>query len=137
MRVVSTVPALFGFLLVTYAQNGAVASAAQQSTETWLRLVDNGAYSESWDTAAAPFKRVATREKWVDALNAVRSPLGTLGSRRLKSATATKTLPGAPDGDYFVFQYDARFEHKQAAVETVTAVLDNDGAWRVGGYFIK
>jgi hypothetical protein len=78
-----------------------------------------------------------TREKWVDALNAVRSPLGRLGSRTLKSATATKTLPGAPDGDYFVFQYDTSFEHKQAAVETVTAVLDDDGAWRVGGYFIK
>ncbi len=46
-------------------------------------------------------------------------------------------MPGAPDGEYVVIQYDSSFEHKQAAVETVTPMLDKDGKWRVSGYYIK
>ena len=33
--------------------------------------------------------------------------------------------------------YASSFEHKKAAVETVTPMLDKDGHWRVSGYFIK
>jgi hypothetical protein len=46
-------------------------------------------------------------------------------------------LPGAPDGEYVVFQFDTQFEHKRAAVETVTPMRDPDGSWRVSGYFIR
>jgi hypothetical protein len=63
--------------------------------------------------------------------------LGKLLSRKLKSATYKTTMPGAPDGEYVVIQYDSSFEHKQAAVETVTPMLDKDGKWRVSGYYIK
>lgn len=58
-------------------------------------------------------------------------------SRKLKSATYTKTLPGAPDGEYVVIQYDSSFVNKKSAVETVTPMLDKDGKWRVSGYFIR
>ncbi len=46
------------------------------------------------------------------------------------------SLPGAPDGRYVVILYDAVYEHKQAAVETVTPMYDGD-AWRVSGYFVR
>ena len=46
-------------------------------------------------------------------------------------------LPGAPDGEYVVFQFDTQFERKRAAVETVTPMCDPDGSWRVSGYFIR
>jgi hypothetical protein len=58
-------------------------------------------------------------------------------TRKLKSAAYTKTLPGAPDGEYVVIRYESSFEHKQSAVETVTPMLDKDGVWRVSGYYIK
>ena len=70
-------------------------------------------------------------------VRAVRDPLGKVTTRKLKSATYTKSLPGAPDGEYVVIQYESSFEHKQSAVETVTPMLDKDGKWRVSGYFIK
>jgi hypothetical protein len=47
------------------------------------------------------------------------------------------TMPGAPDGEYVVIQYQTTFEHKNSAVETVTPMLDNDGQWRVSGYYIR
>jgi hypothetical protein len=110
---------------------------AQQSSEAWLALVDSGKYAQSWGEAAQIFRTAVTKEQWQSALGTVRTPQGKVLSRRLRSATYTKTLPNAPDGEYVVIVYDANFEHKQAAVETVVPALDKDGKWRVSGYFIK
>jgi hypothetical protein len=110
---------------------------AQQSAKPWLALVDSGKYGESWEQAAQFFKAALTKEQWQSALRASRRPLGKVLTRNLKSATFTKTLPGAPDGEYVVIQYESSFEHKQAAVETVTPMLDKDGQWRVSGYYVK
>jgi hypothetical protein len=110
---------------------------AQQSADTWLALVDAGKYADSWQEASQIFKAAVTREQWQNAMRGSRDPLGKMLSRKLKSAAYTKTLPGAPDGEYVVIQYESSFEHKQSAVETVTPMLDKDGKWRVSGYFIK
>ncbi|HUA13695.1 MAG TPA: DUF4019 domain-containing protein [Verrucomicrobiae bacterium] len=110
---------------------------AQQSAEKWLALVDAGKYSESWDSAAQLFKNAVAKDQWQSMLHAARGPLGKVVSRKLKSAQYTKSLPGAPDGQYVVIQYDTTFENKQSAVETITPMLDTDGQWRVSGYFIK
>ena len=110
---------------------------AQHSAESWLQGIDSGNYAGSWDQAAALFKGAVTKEQWKSALTATRTPLGKLVSRKLRSATYTKSLPGAPDGEYVVLQYDTSFEHKQSAIETITPMLDKDGVWRVSGYFIK
>jgi len=110
---------------------------AQQSSDAWLALVDSGRYGESWQDASSLFKAHVGKEQWQSMAGSVRDPLGKVLSRKLKSATYTKTLPGAPDGEYVVIQYESSFEHKQSAVETVTPMLDKDGKWRVSGYFIK
>ncbi len=110
---------------------------AQQSSDAWLALVDSGKYADSWQEASQFFKAAVTKDQWQNTLRAARDPLGKMRSRKLKSATYTKTLPGAPDGEYVVIQYESSFEHKQSAVETVTPMLDKDGKWRVSGYFIK
>jgi hypothetical protein len=110
---------------------------AQRSDKAWLALTDTGKYAESWKAASAAFQAGVSEEKWESALQQVRSPLGKVETRKLKGAAYSKTLPGAPEGAYVVIQYETSFEHKQAAVETVTASLEKDGAWRVVGYFIK
>jgi hypothetical protein len=110
---------------------------AQQSAGDWLALVDSGKYTDSWQEAASMFKAAVSKDQWPNMLHASRDPLGKMLSRKLKSSTYTKTLPGAPDGEYVVIQYESSFEHKQSAVETVTPTLDKDGKWRVSGYYIK
>jgi hypothetical protein len=114
------------------AENAAVASA-----DSWLILADGGKYPETWDQAAGYFKTAVTRDQWLASLKAVRPPLGKVVARKLKSKMYTKTLPGAPDGEYVVIMYDTQFENKKSAVETVTPMLDKDGKWRVSGYYIK
>jgi hypothetical protein len=111
--------------------------AAQAAAEAWLALVDGGSYARSWDDAAAPFKKAIDAPGWQKALDATRTPLGKVVSRTLKSARYATSLPGAPDGEYVVLQFDASFEKKQSAVETVTPMKEPDGRWRVSGYYIR
>lgn len=111
--------------------------AAQKSAEQWLALVDSGKLAESWKTAAGYFQAAVSQDQWERQIGAVRKPLGDLVSRKLKSAKYTKSLPGAPDGEYVVLQFDTSFKNKKTAVETVTPMLDKNGKWKVSGYFIK
>jgi hypothetical protein len=111
--------------------------AATKAAEAWLKLVDDGKHEESWRDAAENFRAAVTREQWQQALKAVRTPLGATKSRKVKSATHKTSLPGAPDGEYVVIEFESSFENKAEAVETVTPMLDKDGVWRVSGYFIR
>jgi hypothetical protein len=127
---------LFAVVLTAQAQQKPE-PLGQKSAEAWLALIDSGKYPDSWDQTSQLFKSAVTKQQWATKVGAVRDPLGKLLSRKLRSATYTKTLPGAPDGEYVVIQYDSSFEHKQSAVETLTPMLDKDGTWRVSGYFIR
>ncbi|MGE3853355.1 MAG: DUF4019 domain-containing protein [Planctomycetota bacterium] len=111
--------------------------AAQAAAESWVALIDQGQYASSWEAAAASFKNAVPQQKWAEAVSVARGPFGALKSRGVKSTTATKTLPGAPDGDYVVLQFNTAFEQKAAALETITVLHDPDGQWRVVGYFVR
>jgi hypothetical protein len=111
--------------------------AATASANRWLSLVDTGDYANSWDGAAPLFKGAVSKGQWAQMLQATRAPLGKVISRDVKSAVYKTSLPGAPDGQYVVIQYESSFEHKKLAIETVTPSLGEDGQWRVSGYFIR
>ncbi|MGB5425175.1 MAG: DUF4019 domain-containing protein [Gammaproteobacteria bacterium] len=110
--------------------------AAKQAALEWLALVDAMQYEASWKQAASLFRARVNTPDWVKAVTAARSPLGHLLARQLVSATYATSLPGAPDGEYVVLQFQASFENKAQAIETVTPMLD-EGKWRVSGYYIK
>lgn len=111
--------------------------AALTAAENWLALVDGKKYAASWQDGAAYLKRAVSEDQWTQSMTAFRRPLGKVLSRTLASQNYTKTLPGAPDGEYLVIQYRTSFERKAASIETVTPMLDTDGVWRVSGYYIK
>ena len=116
---------------------GEAEDQAVKAADEWLALVDQGEYGESWQEAATLFKSAVTVEQWEQTLNASRRPLGDLKSRELKGAEYMTSLPGAPDGEYVVIQFDTSFTNKKVAVETVTPMKDEDGIWRVSGYYVK
>ena len=110
---------------------------AQKASDAWLSMVDKGEYAESWQNTSSYFKNAIDQDQWQKALNSVRRPLGKLLSRKAISHYYTKTLPGAPDSEYVVIQYESSFQNKASAIETVTPSLEKDGIWRVSGYYIK
>jgi hypothetical protein len=119
------------------ADEKAAVGQAQAAATSWLALTDASKYGPSWDEAASAFKAAVTRANWENALKGVRASFGAVKSRKLRAATFTHTIPGAPDGEYVVIQFDTQFENKAAAVETITPMHEKDGSWRVCGYFIK
>jgi hypothetical protein len=111
--------------------------AAVQSAEIWVALVDEGKYGESWDEAAGFFKNALPKDKWVEMLGSSRPTFGKVLQRNVKSQAYKTSLPGAPDGEYVIIQFETKFEHKARAIETVTPSKEKDGSWRVSGYYIK
>ena len=105
--------------------------------QKWLSLCDQADYAGSWESAATYFKNAVKKEQWEQMASAVRSPLGSVEKRDVKSQSYKTSLPGAPDGEYVVVQFNTVFSNKKAAVETVTLTLDQDRGWRVSGYFVK
>ncbi len=123
--------------------------AAQIAAESWLGLVDAGNYSASWEQAAKGLKSAVKQSEWTQTVGGVRSPLGRVTSRKLKSreyknkmTTTTRvvggrvyTLGGA--GEYVVIAFDTAFAKKTSTVEEVVVAKDTDGAWRVFGYHLR
>jgi hypothetical protein len=116
---------------------GATTDEAVTAGNTWLAVVDAGRYGESWEQACAYFKNVVPRNQWERQVAGVRGPLGPVLSREVVSAEFTTKLPGAPDGEYVVIQYRTKFQNKADAIETVTPMRDQDGVFRVSGYYVR
>jgi len=110
---------------------------ALSAAEKWLAIVDGEKYEQSWKETAELFKSAVQPNQWAQSMQAVRRPLGKLISRNLKMKAYKSSLPGAPDGEYVVIQFETSFENKKSAVETITPMMDKDGVWRVSGYYIK
>jgi hypothetical protein len=120
----------------TYADEAAE-KAATAAAPAWLSQIDAGNYSNSWRDASAYFKEAVTEKGLQDALARARKPLGKLLSRKLTKAQSATSLPGAPDGNYVVMQFDTSFANKKQAIETVTFMQEKDGKWKAAGYYIK
>lgn len=119
------------------AQESEKQTAAVAAAQKWLALVDAGQYARSWQESAANFRNAVSEDRWEQLLKATRQPLGELISRKVRSAIYQTSLPAAPDGEYVVIQFETSFANKTSAVETVTPMFEEQGGWRVSGYFIK
>jgi hypothetical protein len=110
---------------------------AVSAAQAWLSLIDQGDYSTSWKEAEPLFQARVTEESWETTMASLRTPLGNLLSRKLKSAQRMTAMPGAPDGQYVVIQFQTSFANKKSTIETVTVGPKRDGTWKAGGYYIK
>ena len=105
--------------------------------ENWLGLVDEGKYGESFKEAAEYLRNAVKHEQWKQGMQAGRKPLGKIVSRKVKTTSFMTSVPGAPDGEYVVIEFETSFEKKAKAIEMVTPMMEKDGKWRVAGYTIN
>jgi hypothetical protein len=128
------------FLMMLQAAQAPAAAAppspAVVSAEQWALLIDQGRYAESWDQAGTLMKTHMGQAGWAAAVEPVRKPLGAVASRKLRSETPTKTLPGVPDGDYDVVQFDTDFAGNHHMTEIIFLAHEASG-WKVDGYYVK
>ena len=111
--------------------------AAQPVATEWLAQLDAGKFADCWEKMAPGFKKAVSKRKWNSTATEIRKLLGQLSTRKLKSAIYSKELPGAPEGEYVVLEYDSTFANKPAAKEKVILILGRDLSWRVSSYAAK
>jgi hypothetical protein len=133
---VMPIAALFAVMQVVRAADHTEA-AAESASRAWLALVDTHEYADSWKKASTFFRQSIAQSQWQAAAAKVREPLGTVVSRKLQSVTFTRTVPGAPEGEYAIVIFASTFATKASGIETVTSMVDSDGAWHVSGYYIR
>ena len=115
-------------------------AAAVAAMQNWLKEIDAGQYEQSWKDASGQFQKTNTSQKWVEALNHYRAPLGKCNDRRLVSAALQKDLlrgQTVAKGEFAMIQFESSFENLKYAVETVGCQKGDDGVWRSTGYYVK
>lgn len=107
------------------------AAEATRSAQTWLALVDQGRWDDSWNASGQQFRQANTSKTWAAISTAVRPPLGAVISR---AALSHERIPAPPHG-YLIVKFRTSFANKPQAVETVS--LEREGQdWKVVGYWI-
>jgi RNA polymerase sigma-70 factor (ECF subfamily) len=125
------------YLLVFQTTSAADIKAAADAAEKWLKLADEGKYGESWDIAADFFKKSTPRKRCEYVFGKMREECGKKVSREFSARSCHNSMPNAPDGKYIEMEFKSSFDNKLSAVETITAMLDKDGKWRIAGYYIN
>ena len=107
-----------------------------QESRNWLALIDADKAGQAWDGAGAQLKASVSRAKWIEGIRGIRKPFGKFVSRETVQVARTHALPGVPEGDYAIVQFDAVYAGGRHATELVIWTL-NDTSWRVSGYQIR
>ena len=111
---------------------------AQKAAREWLAQTDKVDAAASYDAAGSKFKEAITVDRWEEALQKARAPLGALEQRTTFETSFDKALPGGgPSGEFALVMYRTVFAKKTESTETVTLERERDGTWRVIGYFIR
>jgi hypothetical protein len=110
--------------------------AAERQALGFLGYLDHGRYADSYAYTGMLIRSQLDRDAFAKQLEKARAGTGALLSRELIHASYATTVPGAPEGQYVVLEYNAAFANRQEAVETLTLSLAK-GYWRVNGYYIK
>ena len=104
--------------------------------KSWLVLIDNGQYQQSWQQTDSLFKQAMPQSNWSNVLKQVRVPLGKVILRKNLSLMKYDSLPGTPDGEYVIIQFQSQFINKEHTIETIS-LSKNSGQWQPIGYFIN
>lgn len=89
---------------------------AQKAAREWLATTDKVDAVASYNAAGAKFKEAVSVDRWSEALQKARTPLGALDQRTIFETTFDNKLPdGGPEGEYALVMYRTAFEKKPTA----------------------
>jgi hypothetical protein len=110
---------------------------ALNAAERWLVPVDAGNSANAYAMTAADFKATVTRDQWRDGMRDLRKPYGRVVLRKAEKLAYTTPDPKGDPGEKIVILFGTKFVANKTAEEEVTLVRENDGLWRVAGYYIR
>ena len=107
------------------------AASAARVAESFLKLVDEGRWADSYAATGAQFRKLNTLERWAEVSEKVRPPLGKLLTRNL---TNNEFVPAPPEG-YQLVKFASSYADGTNQVESLSLAWE-DGAWKVVGIVI-
>jgi Protein of unknown function (DUF4019) len=117
---------------------------ALNAAERWLVPVDSQRYADAWTMASESFKAKVPRETFRDGIAKIRKDYGKIVKRSGEKMAFRGDMPTPDQGDVrpkpgveVAILFETTFAGNKQAQEEVTMVLENDGIWRVAGYYIK
>ena len=120
-----------------YAQESNILDKVESSGRSWLELVDQGNYQESWKNLSSLLKAKTSAAEWIKLITALRASRGAISARYIATAGSTKTLSGFTEGEYVQLQFYTTFTKKGLALETITLTKTPPETWQVLEYSIK
>jgi hypothetical protein len=99
----------------------------------WLKLLDQGNYGESWETATKFIQYTLTKEEWIQSMDILRKPLGSMIDRTLVDMRVAMNPPNVPEGEYMILVFDTKFSSGTTAKELLT-MQEHQGVWRLYTY---
>ena len=118
------------------ATSSAISQEGVDAANSWVGLIDQGQWAESWRRSGKVFRDATTSDDWSANVESVREPLGRVTSRKLISNQQHTDLPNAPKGDYRILTFTTDYANQAGTVETVVLMKESEG-WFVVGYFIR
>jgi hypothetical protein len=125
--------------LLLVAMPNATASAEDQAeqavsdSKNWVSEIDAGKYEESYNFACDAMREKVPQDHWVTVLKSLRSPWGSVVSRKqLSHIYKPNGIPGL-EGECMVITYDTSFKKLDPATEIIVLKWEN-GKWRGAGY---
>ena len=117
---------------------------ALNAAERWLVPVDAQRYGDAWAMAAESFKAKVPRDTFRDGIAKIRKDYGKVDKRSGEKMAFRGDAPAPDQGDArakpgteVAILFETVFAGRKQAQEEVTMVLEQDGIWRVAGYYIK
>lgn len=143
MRSIRTVlVAFFSVVLLLVAQpasaqeggdHSAATEKATKAVESWLTLVDENAFDESWEAASSLLQERIDHDAWAEKAGRLRDSIQTLATRTLTQTQYRDSLRRASRGGPFVLlKYRSTFE--AGRVEELVLAVRQDTTWKVAGY---
>jgi len=128
---------LIFYTTILHADEANILEKIESSARSWLELVDAGKFKQSWENASPLFKAKTSESDWIKFIDQIRTPRGGIGARYIATAASASSWSDYPDGEYVVLQFYTTFIKKGLAMETVTLVKSQEGAWQFLEYSIK
>jgi len=128
---------LLFYMSTIHASDSDILEKVEHNARSWLELVDNNEYAESWRISSIELREKMSESDWIKSITATRMPLGSADNRYIATAGQTNSLSGLPNGEYIVLLFYTTFTSKGLVMETITLAKQQNGAWLVAEYTVK
>jgi len=132
---------LTAVLLVTLGMPSAASSLSQAQAENrargFLQLLDKGFMDAAWQAMSPLFQGLSDQKEWKNRQQVIRTAYGALFSRELTKVSYRSTFSQSPDGDYVVIQFQASYQNKDEAKETLVLDCSNGQGCSIRQYVIQ